>query len=108
LLDVGLDTFPSIARFTVMELMAKAKPVLSINANQIETGDKEHRLNECVFDDEDALTRQMIKFAEDRELLHHIGLKSKTLIESTIKEQEYYDIIEQQIDLILEQKKILP
>ncbi|MEM7071423.1 MAG: hypothetical protein AAF403_06645, partial [Pseudomonadota bacterium] len=106
ILHVGLDTFPYISGFSVMELMAKSKPIISMRTYLHKGNHQRLRFNELVFDDQNALIKQMIEFATSPDLVRQYGKKSSDLLTRQFehKPHNFCKIIDEQIALIEQDK----
>ena len=85
--DAGFESFPLLSGSSILELMAKNKPVISVN-NINPLRDKE--LN-CSNDVE--VIDKIGKLLNDRQFLKQKSTNAKTIIEQSIREDELYQAI---------------
>ena len=73
--DIFLDTIPFPCGFSAIEMMAKGKPVLSINQTNL-SNYKKSRIDKLIFENEDKLNDCLSKLEKNSKFYNHMSTKS--------------------------------
>ena len=77
--DVFLDTFPTVTGYAALESMAKAKPVLTLNCENLQNY-RENRLEELIFNSKDDLAAELALLAVDANRYQKLSMASKNFM----------------------------
>jgi len=77
--DVFLDTFPTVTGYAALESMAKGKPVLTLNCENLQNY-RENRLEELIFNSKDDLAAELALLAVDANRYQKLSMASKNFM----------------------------
>ena len=77
--DVFLDTFPTVTGYAALESMAKGKPVLTLNCENLQNY-RENRLEELIFNSKDDLAAELALLAVDANRYQKFSIASKNFM----------------------------
>jgi hypothetical protein len=90
--DVFLDTFPFPCGYSAIEIMAKGKPVLSINSPNLHNYQKS-RIDKLIFDDEKKLDECLIKLESNFKFYNEMSKKSIKIAQNYDNNQKLVEVI---------------
>ncbi len=90
--DVFIDTFPFPCGFSAIEIMAKGKPVLTINSPNLHNY-KKSRIDKLIFNDENKLNECLIQLENNSKFYYEMSKKSVKIAQDYDNTQKLAEVI---------------